>query len=144
RQLGVPGDNWDRVQYQLDDPDEYQNENIIVIGGGDAGIENALALSAGNNVTIVNNQAEFAYAKPANRALILAAVKDGNMQGIMPASAKQVEPGLLTLNVPDGEMQVKCDRIIARIGALPPRKFVESCGVQFSSPAPTAFPQVSD
>jgi len=144
RQLGVPGDNWDRVQYQLDDPDEYQNENIVVIGGGDAGIENALALSAGNNVTIVNNQAEFAYAKPANRALILAAIKDGNMQGVMSASAKQVEPGLLTLNVPDGEMQVKCDRIIARIGALPPRKFVESCGIQFSSPAPTAFPHVSD
>src|SRR5213595_999933 len=29
------------VQYQLDDPGEYTDENIFVIGGGDAGIENA-------------------------------------------------------------------------------------------------------
>jgi CRP-like cAMP-binding protein/Fe-S-cluster-containing hydrogenase component 2 len=62
----------------------------------------------------------------------------------MSATAKKIEPGLLTLNVPEGEAQVPCDRIIARIGALPPRKFVEGCGIVFPSPAPTAFPQVSE
>jgi CRP-like cAMP-binding protein/thioredoxin reductase/ferredoxin-like protein FixX len=144
RKLNVPGDSWERVQYQLDDPDEYQNEDIAVIGGGDAGIENALGLMAANNATMVNNQPEFAYAKPANAALIKAAIKDGNMQCFYSATAKAVEPGLLTLNVPEGEAKVKCDRIIARIGALPPRKFVESCGIRFPNDSPGAFPQVSD
>src|SRR5262249_55266788 len=95
RKLGVPGDAWGRVQYQPDDPDEYQNEDIVVVGGGDAGIENALALSAGNNVTMVNNLPEFTYAKPANAALIKAAIKDGTIQGYFSATAKQIEPGLL-------------------------------------------------
>ncbi len=36
------------------------------------------------------------------------------------------------------------NRIIARIGALPPRKFVESCGIKFPSDSPTAYPPVSD
>src|SRR5690606_21134112 len=31
------------VQYQLDDPDAYEAENIVVIGAGDAAIENAIA-----------------------------------------------------------------------------------------------------
>ena len=144
RKLGVPGDTWERVQYQLDDPDEYKDENIVVIGGGDAGIENAIALSAGNNVTLVNNQGEFPYAKPGNVALVQAGMKDGSLQVVFNASAKKIEPGMLTLGVPDGEVQVPCNRIIARIGALPPRKFVESCGIVFPSPNPTAFPQVSD
>ena len=34
------------VQYQLDDPGEYIDEHIVVIGAGDAGIENAMGLAA--------------------------------------------------------------------------------------------------
>ena len=30
------------VQYQLDDPDEYEAETIVIIGAGDAAIENAV------------------------------------------------------------------------------------------------------
>ena len=41
-----PGGDLPFVQYQLDDPKEHYDENIIVIGGGDAGIENALGLAA--------------------------------------------------------------------------------------------------
>ncbi|MBT7538064.1 MAG: NAD(P)-binding domain-containing protein, partial [Gammaproteobacteria bacterium] len=36
RQLGVPGDQAEWVQYQLDDPDEYKDESIAVVGAGDA------------------------------------------------------------------------------------------------------------
>jgi CRP-like cAMP-binding protein/thioredoxin reductase/Fe-S-cluster-containing hydrogenase component 2 len=145
RKLGVPGDDAPFVQYQLDDPDAYTDEDIVVIGGGDAGIENALGLAAANNVTIVNNQAEFAYAKPANAAAMLAQIRAGNIQGVMSAAAKMIEhEGFITLTQPEGELRVHCNRVIARIGALPPRKFVESCGIQFPSPAPTAFPQVTE
>ena len=65
------------VQYQLDDPGEYIDEHITVIGAGDAGIENALGLAADpeqrNTVTIVNRSAEFATAKDANVKALLAA-----------------------------------------------------------------------
>ena len=144
RKLSVPGDDLPFVQYQLDDPDAYTDEEIVVIGGGDAGIENALALAAANNVTMVNNQSEFNYAKPANAAAIKAQIRAGAIQGIMEAGAKSIEKGFITLTQPAGEIRIRCDRVIARIGALPPRKFVESCGIKFPSEAPTAFPQVSE
>ena len=58
------------VQYQLDDPAEYVDEHIVVIGGGDAGIENAMGLAAdpqqANAVTLVNRSADFATATAAN------------------------------------------------------------------------------
>ena len=72
RQLGVEGDNAPFVQYQLDDPDEYNGEPIVVVGAGDAAIENAVALATNNKVYIVNRKDEFARAKEGNLNLILA------------------------------------------------------------------------
>ena len=121
-------------------PTSITGEEIIVIGTGDAGIENALALSANNNVTIINRVADFPYAKPANAALIQGAINKGDITAFANSEPKAVEPGFLVLDTAEGEARVKCDRIIARIGALPPRKFVESCGISFPSDSPTAFP----
>jgi len=144
RKLTIPGAEQAFVQYQLDDPEEYKGEEIIVIGTGDAGIENALALSLNNNVTIINRVADFPYAKPANAALIQGAINKGSIVAFSNAEPKAVEPGILVLDTQEGEARVKCDRIIARIGALPPRKFVESCGIHFPSDSPTAYPTVSE
>ncbi len=144
RKLAIPGAEQPFVQYQLDDPDEYHGEEIIVIGTGDAGIENALALAANNNVTIINRVADYPYAKPANAALIQGMINKGQITAFVNSEPKAVEPGALVIDTADGQARVKCDRIIARIGALPPRKFVESCGIKFPSDSPTAYPHVSD
>jgi CRP-like cAMP-binding protein/Fe-S-cluster-containing hydrogenase component 2/thioredoxin reductase len=144
RKLTIPGADLPLVQYQLDDPDEYQGEEIVVIGTGDAGLENALGLSANNNVAIVNRGVDFPYAKPANAALIQTAITKNDIVAFSNAEPKHIEPGYLVLETREGEARVKCDRIIARIGALPPRRFVESCGVVFPSDSPTAYPPVSE
>ena len=91
RKLTVPGAELPFVQYQLDDPDEYQNESIAVIGGGDAGIENALGLVAGNAVTLVVNSPEFVTAKPANIAKVQDEMKAGRMETVMAASPARIE-----------------------------------------------------
>lgn len=143
RKLGVPGDHWERVQYQLDDPLEYEDETIVVVGAGDAAIENAIGLAAQNNVVIVNRRGEFARAKPGNLSLISEAIENGTIECVYNASPVSVEPGKLTLKVPEGENVVACDRIIARLGANPPRKFVEACGIRFASDDPGALPELS-
>src|SRR5262249_15625710 len=53
RLIGAPGDSLPGVQYQLDDPREYTNETVIVVGAGDSAIENALALAAQNTVWVL-------------------------------------------------------------------------------------------
>ena len=50
RKLGAPGEDLERVQYQLDDPKEFRDETILVVGAGDSAIENALALAEQNDV----------------------------------------------------------------------------------------------
>jgi thioredoxin reductase/Fe-S-cluster-containing dehydrogenase component/CRP-like cAMP-binding protein len=152
RKLGVAGEDLPRVQYQLDDPKEYADETILVVGAGDAAIENALALAAQNDVWILNRRDEFSRAKEGNLNGILAAISNsGSRLGCYYSTAiKSVvqtdgaeHAMMATLETPEGELEVPCDRIIARLGAIPPRKFVESTGVKFPSDKRDAIPELT-
>jgi CRP-like cAMP-binding protein/thioredoxin reductase/Fe-S-cluster-containing hydrogenase component 2 len=135
------------VQYQLDDPGEYVDEHIAVIGGGDAGIENALGLAADaeqrNMVTIVNRSPEFANAKDANVKALLAAEAEGRITVLRETTVSAIERGWIAFDTRNGELRSRCDRVIARMGSTPPRGFLEACGIEFSSPDRAAYPRLS-
>ncbi|RVQ66380.1 cyclic nucleotide-binding domain-containing protein [Croceicoccus ponticola] len=145
--LRCPGGDLPHVQYQLDDPGEYIDEHITVIGSGDAGIENALGLAADpaqrNVVTILNRGADFARAKAANVKLLQESAGSGRITIRTDTSPAEVRPGELVLDTRDGQEVIRCDRIIARMGSTAPRKFIESCGIAFTSQDPGAFPVLS-
>ncbi|MFA5940792.1 MAG: cyclic nucleotide-binding domain-containing protein [Sinimarinibacterium sp.] len=153
RKMGVPGEELPGIQYQLDDPDEYKGETIVVVGAGDAAIENAVALAKQNTVHIVNRKGEFSRAKDGNNQLILQAAEQGKVRchynsapetiDALPAGHASGKPMLLKLNSKEGTVEVPCNRIIARLGATPQREFVEACGIQFPNKDPAAIPQVS-
>jgi cGMP-dependent protein kinase 2 len=152
------------VQYQLDDPGEYIDEHIVVIGTGDAGIENAMGLAADpqqrNRVTIVNRSADFASAKDANVKALLAMEAEGRLTVLRETTTARIDKGLITFDTRDGELQARCDRVIARMGSAPPRAFVEGAcaefdekdgrkairpgtGIQFTSADRVAYPKLS-
>jgi CRP-like cAMP-binding protein/Fe-S-cluster-containing hydrogenase component 2/thioredoxin reductase len=142
--LRIPGaDKSTHLQYQLDDPNEYEHETIVVIGAGDAAIENALGLCTHNTVYIANRGDEFSRAKEANEAAILSEIERGRILPIYNSNSKECSQGTLTFETPDGDVKIDCHRVIARLGASPPRKFVEACGVEFPSDSRTALPEVS-
>ena len=145
--MRCPGGDNKMVQYQLDDPGEYYDEHITVIGSGDAGIENALGLAAdaaqNNVVTILNRSAEFARAKKANVKLLMEAGEQGKVMIRNETTPAEVRDGELVLETRDGQETIKCDRIIARMGSAPPRKFVEECGIEFTSEDREAYPKLS-
>jgi thioredoxin reductase/CRP-like cAMP-binding protein/Fe-S-cluster-containing hydrogenase component 2 len=135
------------IQYQLDDPGAYVDEHIVVIGSGDAGIENALGLAAdpaqANTVSIMNRSAEFARAKQANVDLLMEAGRSGRVNILCETTPVRVAPGFLYMDTRDGEQKIKCDRIIARMGSSPPRKFVEESGIEFTSADKDSYPALS-
>ncbi|MBU6199133.1 MAG: cyclic nucleotide-binding domain-containing protein [Xanthomonadaceae bacterium] len=150
RKLGCPGEDLPCVQYQLDDPDEYSGETIVVVGAGDAAIENAVALARQNNVVIVNRKDEFARAKKGNEQAILKAIEDGRIECYYNSAPERVDAlsvgrkkGRMILNTANGKAQILIDRVIARLGATAPRAFVEGCGVTFPSKDPAAVPAIS-
>ncbi len=146
RKFGVPGDDQPWVTYQLDDPRAYEDKRVIVVGVGDAGIENAIALAEnGNEVTIVNRRDEIDRAKPMNKAAIEAKIKSGEIAYLTNASADRFESDGAVFKTKDGaEVKVECDLVIGRLGATPPRNFLETTGISFPSADKEAIPDVSD
>lgn len=157
RKLGIPGENHPAVQYTLADPDEYEEETIVVVGAGDAGVENALALTGRNTVHLLNRQEEFTVCKDANREAILAQERAGRIRIWYSAFPARIEPITtpprgpgkppvlnFVFNANTGERSIACHRIIVRAGATPPRKLVESFGVAFRAPDAAALPILSE
>ena len=143
RQLGVQGDDLPHVNYKLGDPDAFADMDIIVVGAGDAAIENALALAHKNRVSLINRKGEFARAKDENIALIMEAIRNSEIRCFYNSTVSRVEEKETFINTPEGEVAVKCNHMIARLGGIMPRKFLESCGIDFPSKNPAALPIVS-
>lgn len=152
--MRCPGSDLPHVTYQLDDPYAILDEHIVVIGTGDAGIENARGLAEdsaqGNVVTVLNRapkstnvRESFPTAKEPNARALVDDDAAGKLSVRYETETKAVEPGWITLSTRDGEERIRCDRIIARIGSAPPRAFVEGCGIEFASSDRLAFPNLS-
>jgi Fe-S-cluster-containing hydrogenase component 2/thioredoxin reductase/CRP-like cAMP-binding protein len=150
RKLGCPGDEFEHVQYQLDDPGEYKSERIAIVGAGDAAIDNAVGLAGSNQVCIINRRDEFARAKQGNLDLITSSISDGAIECFYEANPARIEENpsdesryIFFLSTPTGEVPVPVDRVIARLGAIPPRRLVESFGIEFPNESPAALPELS-
>src|SRR5665647_835715 len=150
RRLGVPGEDLPKIQYQLDDPDEFEDETIVVVGGGDTGIENALALMEKNNVILINRQEGFINCTESNYIKLKTALKQGAIECRLDTGVEAVESALnerlpLTFiaRTPQGIERIDCHRVIARLGADPPRQLLENFGIQFPSDDPASVPQLS-
>lgn len=152
--MRCPGGDLPHVTYQLDDPYAVLDQHIVVVGTGDAGIENARGLvedpAQGNVVTVLNRSPQsanvresFATAKEPNAKALVADDAAGKLRIRYETETKAIEPGWITLSTRDGEERIRCDRIIARIGSAPPRAFVEGCGIEFASADRLAFPTLS-
>ncbi len=149
RKLGVEGDDLDEVQYTLDDPEAFTDETIVVVGAGDAAIENAVALAKQNRVILLNRNEEFTRCKQGNLDAILLASREGRIEIRYNATSVKVErqadpPLKYSIRTSEGDDEIECNRIIGRLGATPPRKLVESFGVTFPNADVNAVPVLSD
>jgi thioredoxin reductase/Fe-S-cluster-containing hydrogenase component 2/CRP-like cAMP-binding protein len=151
RRVSVPGGDLPCVQYTLESADALRGETIVVIGAGDAAIENAIALSRNNSVIVLNRSSGFPRAKDANAARITRAISAGRVKCFMHAETRSLRasgagaaaPYQMVITTQEGERTIPCHRVIARLGAIPPRQLVESIGVRFLSTEPDALPELS-
>jgi CRP-like cAMP-binding protein/thioredoxin reductase/Fe-S-cluster-containing hydrogenase component 2 len=143
RKITAPGGEMPHVAYTLADPGAFTGQHIVVVGAGDAAIENALALSADNTVSLINRGEEFARAKEGNSNLILNAIQAGRIRCFYNSVVARVESDTVTITTPHGEITVPCNHVIARLGCVLPRTFLESVGIEFPSQDLSSVPRVS-
>ncbi len=142
RRLGVPGEDLPHVLTRLTDPALYIDQDIVVVGGGDSAIEVAAALAARNRVTMAVRTPEFIRAKDALERQILEMANRKELTLRFNATVEKIDSTFVTLKLSACTVKVKAAVVIVKIGALPPRRFLEDSGVRFTTPEPLGVPDL--
>jgi len=131
RKLGVPGEELPKVCYRLLEPENYQGSHCLVVGGGDAAVEAAVALGeAGATVQLAYRGKVFDRIKPKNQERLDASAKAGRVEVLFETNAKQIRADAVTLDVAGAPREVKNDYVLIFAGGVLPTAFLEKAGVK--------------
>jgi len=131
RQLGVPGENTTKVSYRLIDPEQYQNQHGLVVGGGDRALEAATSIAEeqGTVVTLSYRSAAFSRAIQKNREKLEALESAGKIRVLLSSNVKQIDPESVTIALEDGMETIQNDEVIVSAGGILPTKFLQDIGI---------------
>jgi thioredoxin reductase len=131
RKLGVPGEELSKVVYRLLEPESYAGAHCLVVGGGDAAVEAAIALGeAGATVHLAHRGDVFDRIKPKNQQKLDASTGAGKVKLLLKAQTKQISESAVALEVGGQAQEVKNDYVLIFAGGVLPTAFLEKAGVQ--------------
>ncbi len=131
RRLGVPGEDLAKVVYRLSDPGQYAGQKVMIIGGGDAALEAAIALAdvPGTTVTLVHRGSAFASALGENRKAAEALGAAGTIAIHLQAIPIAIAPESVEIDTPDGRRLIANHAVIACLGGTLPHEWLARIGI---------------
>ena len=135
RKLNVPGETMEKVSYDLSDAGDYQNKNILVVGGGDSAVQAAMMLGkqTGNRVAISYRKEKFLRIKKKNEERINESIAIGQVMPIYNSNLLEVKEQSVVLKTEQGVREMKNDFVFIMVGGIPPVKMLKEMGIQFGS-----------
>lgn len=140
RQLGVPGEELPKVVYRMIDPEQYEGQHVLVVGGGDSALEAAHSIAdcPGTKVTLSYRSAAFTRAKAKNREKIDARVADGRIQLFLNSSVREIREDSVLIEMADKKVPLQNDAVIVSAGGILPTAFLKSVGITVETKYGTA------
>jgi thioredoxin reductase (NADPH) len=132
RKLDVPGEDQSKVVYSLIDPQQYQNQHVLVVGGGDAALEAAISISEepGTTVAISYRSDAFSRAKEKNRQKIDAAEKSGRLRVLLSSNVLEIKKDEVRIEQQGKEFSLTNQGVIICAGGILPTPFLKQIGIQ--------------
>lgn len=140
RKLGVPGEELPKVVYRLIDPQQYADQHVLIVGGGDSAIEAATSIAGidGTHVVLAYRGAVFDRAKPKNRQRLEAAVKSGQVILKLNSQVKEIGRESVLLTEKDKQIEFPNQSVIVNAGGVLPNDFLRKIGIAIETKYGTA------
>ncbi|HZY02179.1 MAG TPA: NAD(P)-binding domain-containing protein [Anaeromyxobacteraceae bacterium] len=130
RRLGVPGEDLPKLVYALDDPQQYRGTRVLVVGGGDSGVEAACQLAEETDA-----QVALSYRKPEpscrapNRERAAALARSGRLRLFPGSQVRHIGVQEVDLETAGRLLRLPNDFVVASIGGEAPAELLQKAGV---------------
>ncbi len=140
KKLGVPGEERPKVMYQLMDAQSYTGQHLLVIGGGDSGVETAVGLARqpGNKVSLSYFKRSFFQIKKKNAERITELIQEGKVKPYADLEVVEIKEKSVRLQTDSGTIELPNDYVFVCIGGVPPFEMLKKMGIAFGGQAQIA------
>ena len=135
--LNVPGEHLPKVTHYYKDPHFYAFQNVVIIGANNSAVDAALETwRKGANVTmVIQNEAIGQRVKYWARPDIVNRIEEGSIKAYYNAEVVSISAQYVTINCPQGMIEIPNDWVIAATGYQPNLTFLEKMGIELSNDA---------
>lgn len=135
RKLDVPGEELPKVVYRLLDPEQYANQEVLIVGGGDSALEAAASIAEveGTRVTLSYRGDAFGRAKPKNRQRVEQAANQGKVNVMLASNVSVIHPDLVILEKSGEKIEVRNRAVIVSAGGILPNDFLRDVGIEVAT-----------
>ena len=126
--------------YRLIDPEQYSNQHVMVVGGGDSALEAAISIAEqpGTTVTLSYRSEAFGRGKPKNRERLKEMTEKERITVLLKSNVKQVGKDKILLEHEGKMIEIPNDAVIVCAGGILPTPFLKQIGVMVETKFGTA------
>jgi len=132
RKLDVPGEDLPKVLYSLIDAQSYQNQHILIVGGGDSAVEAAIGLARqkGNTVSISYRKNKFFRIKKKNEDKVTELIKSKSIIPYFDSQVKEIKAKSIVIACGNSVIEIPNDFVIIQAGGIPPYEMLKDIGIE--------------
>jgi thioredoxin reductase (NADPH) len=140
RKLDVPGEESSKVVYRMIDAEQYRDQSVLVVGGGDSALEAAIALSEqpGTAVILSYRGDAFARVKAKNRARLEEQQRAARIRVALGSRVVSIQQASVVLSIDGRNEEVGNDAVIVCAGGVLPTPLLQKAGIEFETKYGTA------
>ena len=140
RTLDVPGEDLPKVTYNLVDPEQYRNQRVLVVGGGNSALEaaNSIADEPGTNVILSYRGKAYSQATDNNIHKITEHAAAGRIKVLLESEVRSIHPDSVEIHHRGKVQRIKNDAVIICAGGVLPTPMLKKFGIEIETKFGTA------
>ncbi len=131
--LGVPGEELPKVVYRIIEPEVFAGKRMLVVGGGNAAADCAIALAEQGNcasVALSYRREQLARLRGSVREQLDERIAEGAILPLLGTEVMSIAPQHVALQGRGGVQRVANDHVVVQIGGTAPSQLLRSIGIE--------------